>query len=457
MPPISRVFVANRGEIALRIVTACRELGLESVLGVSDPDRASLAARAADRVVCIGPARATDSYLRVDTLVWAAKKTGCEALHPGYGFLSERYELAEACERNGLIFIGPSPECIRDMGNKLLARRIAQASGIPVIPGSGELANVDEALHAAREVGLPVMLKAAAGGGGRGMKVVSNEGDLRSAFQVASAEAGEAFGNGALYLEHLVPRARHVEVQVAGDSGGNVIHLGERDCSIQRRYQKVVEETPAYALSGRTRQAIRDAAVALAGRIRYESLGTVEFVYDDEADRFYFLEMNTRVQVEHPVTEMVTGIDLIKEQLRLALGGKLSVSQADLRLEGASIECRITAEDPYANFQPSPGRISRWAPPGGPGVRLDSHCHEGHVVSPYYDSLIGKLITWGPSRGDALARMRQALDDMLIEGIETNLPFLRQVVREPDYVAGRVHTKWLEGLLAQGAGTSVSP
>ena len=449
MPPISRLFIANRGEIALRVIRACRDLGIESVLGASEADTSSLPARMADRVVCIGPARATDSYLKVETIVCAALGTRCQGVHPGYGFLAERPELAEACERNGLVFVGPSARCIELMGNKLTARTTAHSCGIPVIPGSARLEDLDGALRAAAEAGYPVMLKAAAGGGGRGMKAVWNEHELRSAFPMATAESAAAFGDGTLYLEHFVPNARHVEVQIAGDRQGKVIQLGERDCSVQRRYQKVIEEAPAYGVPMATRRALQQAAVALGNAIRYENVGTVEFIYDPAHDRYFFLEMNTRIQVEHPVTEMVTGVDLVKAQLAIAADLPLSIGKAEPAITGHAIECRITAEAPYDGFRPCPGRITRWEPPEGPHLRLDSHCYEGYTVPPYYESLIAKLIAWGGDRAEALVRMRNALGAFSVSGIETTIPFLIDILGHPSYVAGDVSTEWLEASLAE--------
>jgi len=452
MSGISRVFIANRGEIAVRVIRACKDLGIECVLGASTADRSSLAAEMADRVICIGPPRPSDSYLKIGTLVHAAKKAGCDALHPGYGFLSERPELAEACVSNNIVFIGPPAECIRKMGNKLLARTLAAEGGIQVIPGSERLNDPEEAVRKAQEIEYPVMIKAAAGGGGRGIKVVWGPEELREVFYMASSEAGESFGDDTVYLEHYVPNARHVEVQIMGDQSGTLVHVGERDCSLQRRYQKIIEEAPAYALSAERREEIRGAALAIARAIRYENLGTVEFVFDQDRDRFYFLEMNTRIQVEHPVTEMVTGVDLVQEQVRIAAGSPLSISQSEIRTEGHAIECRITAECPEQNFRPCPGLIAEWVPPTGSDLRVDSHCYSGYFVPPFYDSLLGKVVARGRDRPHAIENMARALSEFSISGIETNIRFLLLILEHPDYRRGEVNTKWLEKMLASANG-----
>ena len=445
---ISRVLVANRGEIALRVIKACRALGIESVLAVSEADRESLPAKMSDHIVCIGPARATDSYLKVEALIAAALGTDSDAIHPGYGFLAERPELAEACAREKIKFIGPSPESIRQMGNKLLARDLARGYRIPVIPGSEKVGDFKAAELAAKGIGLPLLLKAAAGGGGRGIKIVRESGDLQGAFETAAAEARAAFGDETLYIERYIPNARHIEVQVLGGSFGSVIHVGERDCSLQRRHQKVIEEAPAYSLSGPLRQEIRNAAVVIAKHIKYENAGTVEFILDQDSERFYFLEMNTRIQVEHPVTEAITGIDLVREQIRIAAGHALSFSQAEVRFSGHAIECRITAESAKDGFRPCPGRITEWRPSAGPDIRVDSHGYAGYSVPPFYDSLLAKLIVRGENRVKAVGRMQEALQHFVVSGIETTIPFLRLLVCQLDYVKGKVNTKWLEGVLA---------
>lgn len=454
--PVSRVLVANRGEIAVRVIRACQALGIETVVAVSAADRDSLPARLADRAVCIGPPPPNRSYLRVEALVAAAQGTGCDALHPGYGFLAEAPSLAAACAEHGITFIGPRAESIQQMGNKLAARALAQQCGVPIAAGSPQARTVDEAEAAAEAVGYPVIVKAAAGGGGRGIKVVPDATALREVFEVAAAEARAAFGDDALYLERYVTRARHIEVQVLGDRHGRVVHLGERDCSLQRRYQKVVEEAPAEFVTPAARAAMQQAAVTLAARIGYESAGTVEFLYDRDRETFYFLEMNTRIQVEHPVTELVTGVDLVQAQLRIARGESLPFAQDDLRLTGHAIECRITAESAEHNFRPSPGTITHWEPPGGPGVRVDTHCYAGYTVPPYYDSLLAKLIVHGADRIQALARLQAALARFEVRGVATTIPFLRALVSEPDFAAGDVSTRWIEErqALARGAATA---
>jgi acetyl-CoA carboxylase biotin carboxylase subunit len=447
MTTISRIFIANRGEIAVRIIKACKALGIESVLAVSEADRESMAAQMADRVVCIGPPRAQESYLKIDTIIAAARGTDSQAIHPGYGFLAEHPDLARLCTEHGVIFIGPPERCIREMGNKLLARKMVKGYGIPVIPGSEKVRHAEEAINAAAEIGFPVLLKAAAGGGGRGIKIVTEPSELTTTFQTAAAEARTAFGDDALYLEKYIPRARHIEVQVLGDSQGNVIHLGERDCSLQRRYQKVVEEAPAPSLADGLRHEIRAAGVRIARNIGYRSAGTVEFILDKETQQFYFLEMNTRVQVEHPVTEMVTGVDIVQEQIRIATGEPLSVTQSMVTLTGHAIECRVTAEAPERDFAPSPGKITDWVPPQGPGIRIDSHCYPGSLVSPYYDSLLAKVITSGKDRPEAIERMTYALEHFVVKGIDTVIPFLLFILSREEYIKGDVHTKWLEGVL----------
>ncbi len=441
---ICRVLVANRGEIAMRVIRACHELGIETVLAMSEADRDSLPARTADRAVCIGPPRAIDSYLNVGAVVAAARGTGCNAIHPGYGFLAESPDLAEACADFGLAFIGPSPESMRRMGNKLEARQTVRAFGIPTVPGSVAGRSHEEASAAAHEVGFPVLLKAAAGGGGRGIKIAHQPSDLPGTFQTASAEARASFGDETLYVERYIANARHIEVQVLGDHFGNVVHLGERDCSLQRRYQKIVEEAPALAASRQVREQIGSAAATVARQIGYENAGTVEFIYDQDAERFYFLEMNTRIQVEHPVTEMITGLDLVQAQVMIADRRPLPFSQDDIRFTGHAIECRITAEAAEHGFRPSPGLITAWDPPAGDGVRVDTHCYAGYVVPPFYDSLLAKLIVHGTDRADAIRRMQESLGRFHVEGIDTTIPFLRSLVSAADYVEGRVNTRWVE-------------
>ena len=441
---LSRVFVANRGEIAVRIVRACRALGLESVVGVSEADRETLAAELADRAVVLGPPPARDSYLNASLVVHAAKATACDALHPGYGFLSESPALAGLCEQEGIAFVGPRAETIERLGDKLSARAIAIEAGVPIVPGSGEIRSAAEARSFAASVGYPVLMKASAGGGGRGMFVARSEADIDDGFERASAEAEAAFGDGALFVERFVEDARHVEVQIMGDGAGTVVHFGERDCSVQRRFQKMVEEAPAAALPAEARAQIHDAACRLARHLDYRSAGTVEFLYDIARGEAYFIEANVRIQVEHPVTEEVTGVDLIEEQLRIAGGAGLSVSQADIALAGHAIECRINAEAPERGFAPSPGLIDAWRAPEGEGIRIDSHCRAGAFVPPFYDSMIAKLIVRGDDRAEAVARMAGALDRFRIGGIDTNLAFQARLVRHPDFAANRLNTRWLE-------------
>jgi acetyl-CoA carboxylase biotin carboxylase subunit len=445
---ISRVFVANRGEIALRVINACRALGVETVAAFSEADKDSLPARAADHAVCIGPARAAESYLNIEALISAARKSKADALHPGYGFLAERPELAETCAKNGIKFIGPSAESIRQMGNKIVARSLAKKFGVPVGAGSEKIHNPKETAQRAEEIGYPVLIKAAAGGGGRGMKIVTSPRELQRSFETAAAEAGAAFGDPTLYLERYIANARHIEVQILGDGYGNVVHVGERDCSLQRRHQKVVEEAPAASLAPKLREEIQTAAVTIAKKSGYENAGTIEFILDQDAQQYYFLEMNTRIQVEHPVSEMISGIDLVQEQIRIAGGAKLSRAQSEIKFSGHAIECRINAESAAHGFRPSPGLITAWRPPEGTGIRLDSHCYAGYRVPPYYDSLLAKLIVRGKHRIEAVGSMQEALENFHVAGIDTTIPFLRFVTQRLEYVKGDVNTRWLESLLA---------
>ena len=448
---IRRVLIANRGEIALRIIHAAQALGIETVLATSQADRDSLPARMADRALCIGPAQSSESYLKIDALLTAALESGCDALHPGYGFLAESEQLAEACAREGIIFVGPTPDQILRMGNKLEARALARQAGVPMLPGSEKVNDFEQAMAIADGIGYPVMLKAAAGGGGRGMKIVPRREDMQRLFAAASGESRAAFGDDTLYLERYISNARHVEVQILGDSHGHVIHLGERDCSLQRRHQKVVEESPAPLLSEALRQSIRDAALKLGRGIAYQNAGTVEFIVDGDIGEFYFLEMNTRIQVEHPVSEMVSGIDLVQEQFRVAAGEVLRFAQEDVVLRGHAIECRINAEVPSEGFRPSPGLITVWQPPQGPNIRLDSHCHAGYRVPIYYDSMLAKLIVYGSDRNEAIQRMRSALARFQVDGIGTTLPFLRYAMAHEDFVAGRVNTALVEKMINEMA------
>ena len=451
---LSRVLVANRGEIAVRIIRACRSLAIETVAAVSDADRDSMAAKLANRAVCIGPARSSDSYLKVESIIAAAQGTGCDALHPGYGFLSERAALAQACADNKISFVGPSADNITKMGDKLEARKIARAAGVPLVPGSDHARTPHDARQLAQEIGYPLLLKASAGGGGRGIKLVWNEHEIEDTFRMAAAEARAAFGNDTLYMERYVGNARHIEVQILGDQHGNVIHLGERDCSLQRRHQKIVEEAPAYAVAPEVRRQICNAAAALARSIGYQSAGTIEFIYDNDTQAFYFLEMNTRIQVEHPVTEMITGVDLVAHQLRIARGEPLPFKQSDIEFTGHAIECRITAESPQHGFRPCPGTITQWRGPDGPGIRLDTHCYSGYFVPPYYDSLLAKLIVHGSHRGEAADRTKAALENFFVTGIDTLIPFLKDVISDTEYRAGNVNTRWLEKKLEEYGGVT---
>jgi len=445
-----RVLIANRGEIAVRVIGACKKLGIETVLAVSQADRDSLPARLADRAVCIGPARASESYLRPEILVTAALGTGCEAVHPGYGFLAERASFARLCKEAGIKFIGPSAEAIEAMGEKIASRRLAAEAGVPRVPGTDQVEGAAQALAVAREIGFPVMLKASAGGGGRGIRVVRNEAELAGAMEASAAEALAAFGDSAVYLEKFIERAKHMEVQILADAHGNVVHLGERECSVQRRYQKLIEEAPSAAVDPVLRGKLGSAATQLAQRVRYEGAGTVEFVFDVDTQHYYFLEMNTRIQVEHPVTEMITGRDLVAEQIRIAEGAPLGFSQDEITFTGHAIECRINAEDATRNFAPAPGLLSAFAPPFGPDVRVDTHCFAGYAVPPFYDSLLAKLIVRGKTRAEAIERMRNALDAFTVEGVPTTIPFHRRVLDHPDFRDGRVTTSWAERTFLRG-------
>jgi acetyl-CoA carboxylase biotin carboxylase subunit len=448
--PIRKVLIANRGEIAVRVVRACRDLGLTSVAVHSEPDAESLHVQLADEAVEIGPAPARKSYLLADAIVEAALSTGADAVHPGYGFLSESPTLPRACADAGLRFVGPPADVMEAVGNKVTAREAAERAGVPVVPGTGRLHDVDEALAAADEVGYPVFLKAAAGGGGRGIRSVTTPDELRTGFPRASAEAEAAFGDGAMYLEKQIERPRHVEVQVLADEHGSVVHLFERECSIQRRKQKLIEEAPSPSISEAVREGLCASAVALAREVGYRNAGTVEFLVDVEADAFYFIEVNARIQVEHGVTEMVTGIDIVTEQLRIAGGLPLSFAQEDVRCDGTALEFRINAEDPARDFMPSPGRIDRMVLPGGPGVRVDAGVTAGCSVQPFYDSMVAKLLIGGRNRAEALARARRALDELRIEGISTTQPLHRWLLDWPGLAEATAHTQSLEPLLEEG-------
>ena len=443
---LRRILIANRGEIAVRIIRTCRRLGIEAVLAASEVDCDSVPARLADRTVCIGPSRASDSYLKVDTIVAAALAVHADAIHPGYGFLSERQALARACEAHGIVFIGPTAGQIEAVGDKLRARAQAQAAQVPVVPG-GAVTGVEDAAELARQIGFPLLVKAVGGGGGRGMKRVESAAELAHALQLAESEAGAAFGDARVYIERFVTHGRHVEVQVLGDGEGRVIHLGERDCSVQRRYQKLIEETPAPRLPASLRQRLHEAAVRFAARLAYRGAGTVEFLVDLERGEFYFLEMNARIQVEHPVTEAVTGIDLVAEQIAIAAGEGLRFSQSEITWRGHAIECRVNAEDPARDFLPSPGCASavRW--PDGEGIRVDTHIEAGARIPPFYDSLMAKIIAHGTDREDALERMWRAIAATRIGGVATNLAFHSTVLANAQFQAGGVDTGFLARLL----------
>jgi acetyl-CoA carboxylase, biotin carboxylase subunit len=445
-----KVLVANRGEIALRVIRACRELRISTVAVFSEADRDSLHVRLADESVCIGPPSPAQSYNHIARIISAAEIAGAEAIHPGYGFLAENAHFAEVCESCGFVFIGPTAEMIRRMGDKVEARRTMLAAGLPVVPGSeGAVAGVDEAVSLAREIGFPVIIKAAAGGGGRGMRVAWDEKQLRISFGIAQAEAGAAFASDAVYLEKFIVRPRHIEFQLFGDGHGRLVHLGERECSVQRNHQKLIEEAPSPLLTDEQRRRIGALAVRGAQSIGYRGAGTMEFLFDQDG-AYYFMEMNTRIQVEHPVTEEVTGLDLVKEQILVAAGEPLSVAQEDVRWEGHAIECRINAEDHEHAFRPSPGAISYFYRPGGPGLRMDSHVYAGYTVPPYYDSMIGKLIARGKDRPEALRRMEIALEELIIEGIKTTIPFHLLALRSEAFRRGDLDTHFVETLLGTG-------
>ena len=445
--PSHRLFVANRGEIALRVIRAADALGLETVLGVSAADKDSLPAREATRAVVLGPAAARDSYLKENLVVHAALATGCTALHPGYGFLSERPELSELCARENILFVGPTGESIRAVGDKLSAKRLAESAGVPLTRGSAKIRDVNHALEIARQIGYPVITKASAGGGGRGMIVARSPSELADAFVRAAATAREAFGDDTLYLEAYVERARHLEVQVVGDGAGRVVHFGERDCSVQRRYQKMIEEAPAAVLPDDIRVRLRTAAVDLLSSIDYRNAGTVEFLYDENRREFSFMEVNARIQVEHPVSEEITDSDLIKLQLEVGIGLGTLPTQQSIKISGHAIEVRILAEDPSRNFSPSPGRITRWQPPVGPGIRVDSGVSDGSFVPPFYDSMIAKLIVRGSSRDEAIDLLSGALARFEVGGIATNIPLLQAIVAHEDFRNNRISTRWLETTL----------
>lgn len=439
-----KILIANRGEVALRIIRACKELGIQTVAVYSEADADSLHVKFADEDVCIGPAPSSESYLNIARIISAAEITDAEAIHPGYGFLAENARFAELCETCKIKFIGPMPDAIRRMGDKAEAKRTMREAGVPCVPGSeGIVTDLKEARAIADEIGYPVIIKAAAGGGGRGMRVAHTPIALSTAFVTAQAEAEKAFGNPGVYIEKYIENPKHVEVQILADEHGNVLHFGERDCSVQRRHQKLIEESPCAILDPETRRRLGEAAVRAARAVGYQNAGTIEFLMDKDKN-FYFMEMNTRIQVEHPVTEEVTHFDLVQAQIRIAAGEKLSLKQEDITLHGHAIECRINAEDPYRNFMPSPGRLTTYHVPGGPGVRVDSHCYEEYTIPQFYDSMIAKLITWAPTREECIARMRRTLDEFVIEGIATTIPFHREVMDSEEFRSGRFGTNFVE-------------
>ena len=439
-----KILIANRGEIALRIIRACRELDIRTVAVFSEADRDSLHVRFADEDICIGPPISTLSYLNIPSILSAAMVTDAEAIHPGYGFLAENAHFSEVCEDCKLVFIGPSPEAIRKMGDKSEAKKTVAKSGVPVIPGSDDkVTTPEEAIEIAKKIGYPIILKASAGGGGKGMRLVRSELEISNAFLTASNEANKAFGDPSLYIEKYLEEPRHIEFQILGDKSGNIIHLGERECSIQRRHQKLVEEAPSVALDEHLRNKMGKAAVKAAKSVGYVGAGTVEFLLDKNKN-FYFMEMNTRIQVEHPVTEMITGIDIVKEQIMIAAGEKVSISQKDVKIMGHSIECRINAEDSENGFRPCPGKIETYHAPGGPGVRVDSHAYEEYVIPSYYDSMISKLIVKGNDREEAIKIMHRALDEYIIEGIKTTIPFHLKIIENRDFLEGNLSTSFIE-------------
>ncbi|MDP4125802.1 MAG: acetyl-CoA carboxylase biotin carboxylase subunit [Bacillota bacterium] len=439
-----KILIANRGEIALRVIRACREMDIETVAVFSEGDREAMHVKAADEAVCIGPVASAKSYLNIPNIISAAELTGVDAIHPGYGFLSENARFAEICESCGITFIGPSPEAIETMGDKARARKTMIEAGVPVVPGSKEIIKDEElAATVAEDIGYPVLIKASAGGGGKGMRVAQNSKELSKALQAAQSEAKAAFGNSDVYLEKYVEEPRHIEFQILGDKYGNVVHLGERDCSLQRRHQKLLEEAPSSAMNPKLRAEMGAIAVKAAKSAQYSGAGTIEFLLDRHGN-YYFIEMNTRIQVEHPVTELVTGLDLVKEQIRLASGEPLGMTQGDIQIRGWAIECRINAEDPDKNFMPSPGMINIYHVPGGPGVRVDSAVYQGYTVSRYYDSMVGKLIVWGATRQEAIARMQRALEEFVIEGISTTIPFQLKVLENAFYRRGEVYTNFIQ-------------
>lgn len=442
-----KILIANRGEIALRIIQACKELGIGTVAVYSQADKDSLHVKLADEAICIGAPPSINSYLHIPSIISAAEISDVDAIHPGYGFLAENVHFAEICESCNIKFIGPTPENIKVMGDKVQARQIAKRAGAPIVPGSdGPVENKEEALKIAKKIGYPVLVKAVAGGGGRGIRIAHNDISLANAFYMAQSEAETAFDNPKLYIEKYIEQPRHIEVQILGDNKGRIVHLGERDCTIQRRHQKLIEESPSPAMNSKLRKEIGYIAVKIAKEIGYVNAGTIEFLLDPKGN-FYFIEMNTRIQVEHPVTEMVTGIDIVKEQLKIASGMELGFEQKDIEMRGWAIECRINAEDPENGFTPSPGKITRYHMPGGPGIRVDSHIYAGGFVSPYYDSMLAKLIAHGRDRNEAIRRMNRALSEYVIEGVKTTIPFHKIVLNDPHFQSGRYSTDFVENML----------
>lgn len=442
---IKKVLIANRGEIAVRIIRACKEMDIETVAIYSEADKESLHVQIADEAYCVGPTISKESYLNLTNIISVAKLTGCDAIHPGYGFLAENADFAELCRECNLIFIGPSPEAISKMGTKDVARDTMKEAGVPIVPGSqGIIKNTEEAIELANQIGYPVIIKATAGGGGKGIRVARHEEELVKGIQITQQEASTAFGNPGVYLEKYVEDFRHVEIQIMADTHGNAIHLGERDCTIQRRLQKLLEESPSPALDEDIRKQMGEAAVKAAVAVDYTGAGTVEFIYEYKTKTFYFMEMNTRIQVEHPVTEMVTGMDLIKEQILVASGEKLSLQQEEVQFNGWAIECRINAENPAKKFMPSPGKVEMYLPPGGFGIRVDSAVYPGYSIPPFYDSMVAKLIVHGKTREEAIAKMKRALSEFVIEGVHTTIPFHLQLLDHPDFVKGEFNTKFLE-------------
>ncbi|SFJ55990.1 acetyl-CoA carboxylase biotin carboxylase subunit [Thermoflavimicrobium dichotomicum] len=441
---LKKVLIANRGEIAVRVIRACREMGIQTVAVFSEADREALHVKLADEAYCIGPTASKESYLNMTNLISVALSAGVDGIHPGYGFLAENADFAELCNQCNITFIGPDPLAIRKMGDKSTAKETMKQAGVPCVPGTeGLVEDIEDAVHISKEIGFPVIIKATAGGGGKGMRLANNEEELRKGIRQAQKEAETAFGNAGVYIEKFVEEPRHVEIQIIADKHGNVVYLGERDCSIQRRHQKLVEEAPSPALSQELRQKMGEAAVAAAQAVNYHGAGTVEFLLDKHG-QFYFMEMNTRIQVEHPVTEMITGYDLIKEQIRIAAGYPLSMKQEDIQINGWAIECRINAENPAKNFMPSPGKVVSYFPPGGYGVRVDSAVYPGCEISPFYDSMVAKLIVWGKDREEAIQRMKRALDEFVVKGVNTTIPFHRKLMDHEVFVSGNFNTKFLE-------------